>query len=98
MQPPHNSHDSDSEDDSDYVPDADDSLDEEPKVKRVRTSSPVVEDNEEQKRIRESLWAEFQASVSAPNTKPATTPRVVKIEKRFRYAGEDVVTMLLVER
>lgn len=42
---------------------------------------------------REALWAEFQASLSAPSPSGhgAEPKKTVKIEKRFRFAGEDVV-------
>jgi hypothetical protein len=42
---------------------------------------------------RQALWAKFQASVSTPTPKaPGSGPkRMVTIEKRHRFAGEDVV-------
>ncbi|CAL1708914.1 unnamed protein product [Somion occarium] len=97
MQPETRKEDSDSEDDSDYVPPAGDesSSDEEPEAKRIRTGSPLptVEDAAEQKRIRDALWAEFQASVSTPPVHPLQETKMVKVVKRFRFAGEDVVEM-----
>ncbi|KAK7683473.1 hypothetical protein QCA50_013307 [Cerrena zonata] len=87
--------DSDSEDDSDYVPPAQGDIsseDDEPENKRARTCSPPpVEDAAEQKKTRDALWAEFQASVEKPLVRPTETVKTIKIVKRFRYAGEDVV-------
>jgi len=61
----------------------------------VRTSSPreTYVDEDAERRVRDALWAEFQASLSTPQPKPSdvVAPRMVKIEKRFRFAGEDVV-------
>ncbi|KAG6877988.1 hypothetical protein C0993_001193 [Termitomyces sp. T159_Od127] len=43
-------------------------------------------------RAKDALWASFQAAVSSgPSTQPATIKDMVKVEKRFRYAGETVV-------
>lgn len=44
-----------------------------------------------QLRARDALWAEFQASVANPPTRPPEPAKMVKIVKRFRFAGEDVV-------
>ncbi|KAJ6616465.1 bucentaur or craniofacial development-domain-containing protein [Mycena sp. CBHHK59/15] len=88
---------SDSEDDSDYVPQAQgesESSDDEPDMKRARTSSPepIEEDKAAQKEAREALWASFQASVDNPQNSPANVPKkMVKIEKRYIFAGEPVV-------
>ncbi len=41
---------------------------------------------------RDALWAEFQTSVT--NVKPpeyAIPPKTVKIEKRYRFAGDEVM-------
>ena len=42
---------------------------------------------------RQALWARFQASVSTPTpaTLESSPKRMVKVEKRHRFAGEDVV-------
>jgi hypothetical protein len=41
---------------------------------------------------RQALWAKFQDSVNAPPAPPESEPmRMIKIEKRYRFAGEDVV-------
>ncbi|KAJ6572051.1 bucentaur or craniofacial development-domain-containing protein [Mycena capillaripes] len=85
---------SDSEDDSDFVPQAEeesDSSDDERELKRARTSSPkpTAEEDVANKKARELLWANFQASVDAPVNKPEEEPKkMVKIEKRYLYAGE----------
>ncbi|KAH9943557.1 bucentaur or craniofacial development-domain-containing protein [Amylocystis lapponica] len=86
-------HDSDSEDDPDYVPPAD-SSDDERNAKRARTSPPPPPqaDEAEQQRTRAALWSEFRASVAQPSpSAPPEPKRTVKIEKRFRFAGEEVV-------
>ncbi|KAH9926736.1 bucentaur or craniofacial development-domain-containing protein [Fomitopsis serialis] len=88
---------SDSEDDPDYIPPADDdphSSDDEPDAKRARVSSPTEEDQYEDKRKRDAIWAEFQASLTTPQPKTSDSSApspMVKIEKRYRFAGEDVV-------
>ncbi|KZT28076.1 hypothetical protein NEOLEDRAFT_1059438 [Neolentinus lepideus HHB14362 ss-1] len=91
--------DSDSEDDADYVPPADDgssSDDEEQeqktKIDAERRAAVTEEEKEAQK--RDAAWASFQASLSstAASTSGAHEPsKMVKIEKRYRFAGEDVV-------
>ena len=48
---------------------------------------------------REALWSSFQASVSNPGSSPSTSrtlqePRRVKIERRYRFAGEEVVLVI----
>lgn len=48
-------------------------------------------------RARAALWEDFQASVSSSSKAPDNAetalklPAMVKIEKRHRFAGEDVV-------
>lgn len=46
-------------------------------------------------RKRDAVWAEFQASLSTPQPSGSGTgasqPRMVIIEKRYRFAGEEVV-------
>ncbi|KAJ7322924.1 bucentaur or craniofacial development-domain-containing protein [Mycena albidolilacea] len=91
---------SDSEDDSDFVPQAEqesDSSDDEPDLKRARTSSPKPTAEEElaSKNARKELWANFQASVDVPEQKPQDEPkRMVKIEKRYLFAGEHTVEVV----
>ncbi|KAK7037984.1 craniofacial development protein 1 [Favolaschia claudopus] len=87
--------DSDSEDDSDFVPqaekDSDSSEDEQPDLKRARTSSPKPTEEEKaaSKKAREELWANFQASVDTPIAKPPEAPKkMVKVQKRYLFAGE----------
>ena len=44
--------------------------------------------------VRQALWAQFQDSVNAPSSLPpaeSEPKRTVKVEKRHRFAGEDVV-------
>ncbi|OCH93941.1 hypothetical protein OBBRIDRAFT_817527 [Obba rivulosa] len=91
---------SDSEDDPDYVPppDANYGSGDERFAKRARKCSPPHLNAIPQTarggttETRQALWVDFQASVSAPTSTSATpAPRMVKIEKRFRFAGEDVV-------
>lgn len=92
---------SDSED-LDYVPegegrDSDSDNSDERNAKRPRIGPGSPPQTQEELAIAESkrqaLWAKFQASVSAPTpTAPESGPkRMVKIEKRYRFAGEDVV-------
>ncbi|KAA1479346.1 hypothetical protein DENSPDRAFT_886667 [Dentipellis sp. KUC8613] len=99
-------HDSDSEDDPDFVPTnqhESDSSGDERDTKRPRnagspTRSPRLTAEEEaaQKKAREELWAGFQASVASTSATPkppadANAPEMVKIEKRYRFAGDDVI-------
>ncbi|KAJ6532721.1 bucentaur or craniofacial development-domain-containing protein [Mycena vulgaris] len=92
---------SDSEDDSDFVPPADaeesESSDDEPDLKRARTGSPkpTSEEDAAKKQTREALWANFQASVDEPQNKLEAEPKkMVKIEKRYLYAGEHTVEVV----
>ncbi|KAL6301432.1 bucentaur or craniofacial development-domain-containing protein [Sparassis latifolia] len=83
---------SDSEDDPDYLPPGDaesSSSDEEPDAKRARTSSPQSKEMNEAD--KQKLWDAFQASVATPSVRPSPPSQVmVKIVKRFRFAGEEV--------
>ncbi|OSD05795.1 hypothetical protein PYCCODRAFT_1475278 [Trametes coccinea BRFM310] len=91
---------SDSEDDSDYVPPKDagseDSDTEARAAKRARTSSEAVslQSASQNKQTGEDVYAAFKASLNAPavsETTPApAAPQTVKIVKRYRYAGEEV--------
>jgi len=96
---------SDSEDDQDYVlegegQDSDTCSDtsEERDVKRPRFESPppTEEDIAEANSMRQALWAKFQDSVNAPSTPPERSEpkRTVKVEKRHRFAGEEVVEVV----
>ncbi|KAJ7253704.1 bucentaur or craniofacial development-domain-containing protein [Mycena haematopus] len=93
---------SDSEDDSDFVPPAEeesDSADDEPALKRARTSSPKPTEEEAlaNKKAREELWANFQASVDAqaPVQNSEDEPkRTLKVEKRYLFAGEYTVEVV----
>ncbi|TDL19577.1 hypothetical protein BD410DRAFT_791959 [Rickenella mellea] len=94
--------DSDSENDPDFVPDDADShsesSDDERESKRNRTKSPDLSEEmiAAQKQARAALWADFQASVSTPPPPKSelAPPKMVKIEKRYRFAGEDVVELV----
>jgi len=58
-------------------------------------SKPTPEEEQTQRKARDQLWADFKAS--APAVQPEHTmasKRLVKIEKRYRFAGEDVVEFL----
>ncbi|EKM57045.1 uncharacterized protein PHACADRAFT_254571 [Phanerochaete carnosa HHB-10118-sp] len=87
--------DSDSEEDPDYVPPADEpGSDSEHEGKGSKESHSIIteEDEAHKKSTREALWADFKASLSSPPTAATEKPPVqmVKIEKRYRFAGEDV--------
>ncbi|KAJ3509038.1 hypothetical protein NLJ89_g5432 [Agrocybe chaxingu] len=95
---PYNGEDSD-EEDEDYVPsnDRDDSDSEHSgdEAKQNSTAAPV-NDPEEEKKRRDALWANFQASVATPAKSPDVPgqKKLVKVEKRFRFAGEEVVEVV----
>ncbi|KAH9850648.1 bucentaur or craniofacial development-domain-containing protein [Lenzites betulinus] len=90
--------DSDSDNDSDYVPPKDAGSDTEaPAPKRARTDAPPVTESSEDtvhKQQGDEAYAAFKASLSAPpptiTTPDAGTPQTVKIVRRFRFAGEEV--------
>jgi len=94
-----NHHESDSEEDLDYVPEGeeqDSDASEERGAKRPRVQSPQQDDPAAAKSERLALWAKFQDSLNASSLSSSTPPesepkRMVKIEKRHRFAGEDVV-------
>ncbi|OCB83960.1 hypothetical protein A7U60_g9169 [Sanghuangporus baumii] len=87
--------DSDDDYDPDFVPEDQSDTSEEETVLRPK---PDVVETEAQKaekeKARASLWESFQASVSATTgTSSASTSRSVKlvtIERRYRFAGEEV--------
>ncbi|EGO03457.1 hypothetical protein SERLA73DRAFT_149756 [Serpula lacrymans var. lacrymans S7.3] len=100
--PPPLRDDSDSEDD-DYVPpvedDSESSDDESPEAKRVKLNEPESEEEQaRKKRDREALWADFQASVSNSTAIKVEEPpkKLVKVEKRYLFAGKEVVEILQV--
>ncbi|KAG5641994.1 hypothetical protein DXG03_003823 [Asterophora parasitica] len=91
-------HDSDSEDE-DYIPplESSESSDKEPDSKPQRTPSPQPQnqDEAEKKRARDALWSTFQVSVSSTTpVKPAPPKEMIKIEKRYKFAGETVVEVV----
>ncbi|KAI0367496.1 hypothetical protein BV20DRAFT_1123468 [Pilatotrama ljubarskyi] len=85
---------SDSEDDSDYVPPKDAGTDNEaPAPKRARTDQPSetasLEDTAHKQKGDEA-YAAFKASLSAAQPSASAAPQNVKIIKRYRFAGEEV--------
>jgi len=97
-------HESDSED-LDYVPEgenhvSDSDNSEERNAKRPRIGLGGSPQTQQELAIaqseRQALWAKFQASVNTPTaTAQGGEPkRMVKIEKRHRFAGEDVVEIV----
>ncbi|KAF8899791.1 bucentaur or craniofacial development-domain-containing protein [Gymnopilus junonius] len=57
----------------------------------------IIEDEETKKRERDALWASFQASVANPpkSSEAQTQPKkLVKIERRYRFAGEEVTEVV----
>ncbi|KAI9452746.1 hypothetical protein F5148DRAFT_1235400 [Russula earlei] len=104
-----NHHETDSDEDLDYVPereeqDSDTSASEDRDAKRPRVQSPphAREDPTTAKSERQALWAKFQDSVhAASSTRPGPPEpegeppkRTIKIAKRHRFAGEDVVEIV----
>ncbi|TFK88519.1 hypothetical protein K466DRAFT_598555 [Polyporus arcularius HHB13444] len=90
--------DPDSENDSDYVPPKDDdgSETEGRASKRARTNAPLEaltsSEATDNKKGGDEIYAQFKASLTAPS-QPTHTPaphEVVKIVKRYRFAGEEV--------
>ncbi|KAG2066188.1 hypothetical protein BDR04DRAFT_1082204 [Suillus decipiens] len=101
MSPPLRDPTSDSEDDDpDYVPpehqDSDSSGDEEGNDKTDVVNEVKGEDLVEKKKARDALWASFQASVSTPPPPKVEDPpkKLVKIEKRFLFAGKNMVEVV----
>jgi len=48
-------------------------------------------------RAREALWVDFQASVSTPPQKSSEPPQqMVKIEKRYLFAGKEVMSVFMI--
>ncbi|KAI0252959.1 bucentaur or craniofacial development-domain-containing protein [Lactifluus subvellereus] len=44
---------------------------------------------------RQALWTKFQDSINAPPAPPESeSKRMIKVEKRYRFAGEDVVEVV----
>lgn len=91
-------HDSDSEDDDDYLPPPDDDSDsseDELDSKPVETLPPSEADGEK-KKARDALWASFQESVATPHvpSQPEPPKEMVRIKKRYRFAGEDVIEVV----
>jgi hypothetical protein len=47
-------------------------------------------------RAREALWASFQASISEVNATPQVEKPMVKIEKRYLFAGKEVTLSIFI--
>ncbi|KAH9057929.1 bucentaur or craniofacial development-domain-containing protein [Lactarius deliciosus] len=104
MPPTTAQHESDSED-LDFVPggedhDSDSDNSDERNTKRPRVGLGNPPQTQEELAIaqseRQALWAKFQASVGTPTPTAAESrpKRMVKMEKRYRFAGEDVVEIV----
>jgi hypothetical protein len=69
-------------------------LDESERKKYKMTARLSIIDTQLSSRARDKLWAEFQASVAVPPVPsvPEEQPKnLVKVVKRYRFAGEDVM-------
>ncbi|KAH7882393.1 bucentaur or craniofacial development-domain-containing protein [Phlebopus sp. FC_14] len=88
---------SDSEDDPDYVPpaeDADSSESDDDAVAPQASVEESKEDLDEKKKARGALWASFQASVSTSPIQQETTKKLVKVEKKYLFAGKHVIEVV----
>ncbi|KAG1729709.1 bucentaur or craniofacial development-domain-containing protein [Suillus lakei] len=100
MSPPRDPTSDSEDDDPDYTPpehqDSDSSEDEEGNDETNATNEVKVEDLAEKKKARDALWASFQASVSVPPPpKVEEQPKkLVKIEKRYLFAGKNIVEVV----
>ncbi|EAU81462.1 hypothetical protein CC1G_05292 [Coprinopsis cinerea okayama7 len=85
-------HESDSEDDEDYVPPADDGSNssEDESDKGSDAKKDTQEDDTEKKDLKK-VWESFQASIAQEDAsqKPPAEPNLVKVVKRYRFAGEE---------
>jgi len=90
-------HESDSEEDLDYVPeceehDSDTPDERDTKRPRVEMPSQSHEDLAATQSERQALWTKFQDSVNVSPAPPESeSKRMIRVEKRYRFAGEDVV-------
>ncbi|KAF9260643.1 hypothetical protein L218DRAFT_1051034 [Marasmius fiardii PR-910] len=88
--------DSDSEEDKDYIPPADD----QPSSKRAKvtgtSSNPSEEDETTKKVARENAWKNFQNSLAPASADEVPSKKLVQIEKRHLFAGEEVVEIVKV--
>ncbi|KAL5514203.1 hypothetical protein ACEPAG_2291 [Sanghuangporus baumii] len=87
--------DSDDENDPDFVPEDQSDTSEDETVLRPDPDAVETEAQKaEKEKARASLWESFQASIAATTGASSTsTPRsvkLVKVERRYRFAGEEV--------
>ncbi|KAF8325801.1 bucentaur or craniofacial development-domain-containing protein [Cantharellus anzutake] len=89
---------SDSEDDPDFILDdkseasSSNSDDSTPEAKRLKTLGASEEaDTEGSRKAREDAWKKFQESLSSTSSEPKvviSASKTIKIEKKYRFAGE----------
>ncbi|KAL5476959.1 hypothetical protein ACEPAI_3145 [Sanghuangporus weigelae] len=87
--------DSDDEYDPDFVPEDQSDISEEETVLRPDPDAVETEAQKaEKEKARASLWESFQASIAATtgssSTNASRSVKLVKIERRYRFAGEEV--------
>ncbi|KDR72560.1 hypothetical protein GALMADRAFT_228844 [Galerina marginata CBS 339.88] len=94
--------DSEDDNDEDYVPPEKQDSDSEPSEAEGGNDGngaipEATVDEETKKRTRDALWSSFQASLANPSklTEAETsTNKMVKIERRYRFAGDEVVEVV----
>ncbi|KAG1741462.1 bucentaur or craniofacial development-domain-containing protein [Suillus paluster] len=100
MSPPRDPTSDSEDDDPDYVPpehqDSDSSGDEEGNDETTLPNEVKEQDLAEKKKARDTLWASFQASVASPPPPKVQEPprKPVKIEKRYLFAGKNIVEVV----
>jgi len=94
---------SDSEDDEDYIPlegqESDSEASDVEKHEDLSSTSNKPVDEEERKRARDVLWSTFQESVRlpvAPTERQTQPPKMVKIERKYLFAGKEVLEVVVV--
>ncbi|KIJ95354.1 hypothetical protein K443DRAFT_330032 [Laccaria amethystina LaAM-08-1] len=89
---------SDSEDDEDYVPPAEDAAhsssdeDSESEEPAIPQNAPAAESEDKEKRDLNEIWSNFEASVAT--TREVRDEKMVKVERRYRFAGEETVEVI----
>ncbi|KAF8886494.1 bucentaur or craniofacial development-domain-containing protein [Infundibulicybe gibba] len=90
--------DPDSSEDEEYVPPPDDGSDADSDAEKTDSATKPLEssvvDEVELKRARQKLWDGFQDSIAKTPQSTAPSTNMVTIEKRYRFAGEDVVDIV----